>query len=107
MQTYIVEYKHTPWADDGLGFKPVKDYYDMNRVTIKAQDIDHLRLRIINELAKGKPFRSYVYKPDSKGWPDYNNPVGQLFFYRDGYSWFIRDIHRGWAVSPKTGKRLR
>lgn len=106
MQTYIVEYKHTPWADDGRGFKPVKDY-EMNRVTIKAQDIDHLRLRIINELAKGKPFRSYVYKPDSKGWPDYNNPVGQLFLYRDGYSWFIRDIHRGWAVSPKTGKRMR
>lgn len=107
MQTYIVEYKHTPWSDNGHAFKLIEGYYDMNRVTIRAQDIDHLRLRIINELAKGKPFRSYVYKPDNKGGPDYDNPVGELFLYPDGYSWFIKGTHRGWLVSPKTGKRMR
>lgn len=106
MQTYVVEYKHTPWSEHG-GFKNTPDYYDLERVVIRSQDIDHLRVKIINELAKGKPFRSYVYRLNKNGGPDYNSPVGQLFHYPKGYCWFIRDTHSGWDVNSKTGKRMR
>ena len=40
MQTYVVEYKHTPWSEHG-GFKNTPDYYDLERVVIRSQDIDH------------------------------------------------------------------
>ena len=106
MQTYIVEYNYTPWGKKG-GFKPTPDYYDYESVTLKVQDIDHLRLKIVNELAKGKPFRSHVYRPKWNGLPDYDSRVGDLYHYPHGYVWFIRDTKRGWEINPKTGKRMR
>lgn len=105
MQTYMIEYRYGVWSSDGNGFKYTPDYYNYEKTIIKAQDIDHLRLKIINELAKGKPFRSYIYKLDKNGKPNYDSPVGNLFHYRNGYVWFIRNTKRGWDINPKTGKK--
>lgn len=105
MQTYVVEYKFSPWADNGENaFKYTPDYYELTRVTIKAQTINNLRRTLIQDYAKGRPFRSYVYRQDKDGGPNYGSPVGNLFHYPSGYTWFVRDTKMGFDVDPKTGK---
>lgn len=107
MKSYYVEYNYPEW-DNGGGFKSSPNYYNYKHVIIKAQNIDNLRAKIINDLAKGKPFRSHVYRMDAMtGLPDYDNKLGDLYHYPSEYVWFVRETHSGWVVSPKTGKRMR
>ena len=110
MQTYIVEYNYVPWGKGGLGFSadyPSELYYKYETAVIKAQNIDNLRARIISELAKGKPFRSHVYRMTADGRPNYDAKMGDLYHYPDAYTWFIRSTKSGYDVNPKNGKLIR
>lgn len=105
MQSYYVEYNYPQWSEGG-GFKSSPDYYSYKHIVIKAQNIDNLRLRLIKEVAKGKPFRSHIYKLGMSGVPNYDAKIGDFYNYRDGYIWFIRDTGKGWKVNPDNGRRL-
>lgn len=102
---YYVEYNYPKWGDSG-GFQYSDDYYKYKHTVIKAQSIDELRVKIIRDLAKGRPFRSYVYKLGMSGVPNYDALLGQLYHYPDYYVWFIRNTKGGWVVCPRTGKKM-
>ena len=103
MQTYIVDYNFGKWHPDGNAFLLTPGYHDYKRVTIKAENIDNLRLRLIQDYAKGRPFRCYVCRPTKEGYP--GQDLGKLINYPDGYFWFKGRGNRGVMISPKTGRR--
>lgn len=106
MNEYYIEYNYPKWGNSG-GFEYSPDYYKYKTIVLKAKDLNTLRVRIIRELAKGKPFRSHVYRIDATGLPNYDSPLGDLYHYPRDYVWFIRSTKGGWAVNPMTGKRKR
>ena len=80
----------------------------IKRMPIKAKDIDHMRLNLI-QLVESRPMGTSisnitVYKEAKSGQLSY---IGELFC-GDRYHWFVSpDDKRGRLVSENTGKILR